>query len=98
MKGLWNAILKVEGRMRGIRLSRFCRRIWLKRWRILFIGEIWHIVVGVKVSVGCINFEKCFIWGTRRERIMILKLRPLGSTNLGLNLDNGIHECGTHTS
>jgi len=63
MKGLWNAILKVEGRMRGMRLSRFFRRIWLKRWRILFIGEIWHIVVGVKVSVGCINYEKWVLSG-----------------------------------
>ena len=64
----------------------------------IYLGDMAYCC-GCKSERGLYKFRKMgFIWGTRRERIMILKLRPLGSTNLGLNLDNGIHECGTHTS
>ena len=61
----------------------------------IYEGEM-GFCCGCKSRRGLYKFRKmCYIWGTRNEKIMVLKLGCLGSTNLGLNLDNGVHECGS---
>ena len=99
VKGVWNAILKVDRTNEGDEIIEIFQNNMAREVEDFIYGDDMAFCCGCKSGRGLYKFRKIgFIWGTRRERIMILKLGPMGTTNLGLNLDNGMHECGNHTS
>ena len=95
-KAIWNAVFEVKGKERVIKKVFDGGKI-SKKVREFILGGKMAFCCGVISDRELYKFRRIqYIFGTKRERLAVLRLGPLGQTNFGLNMgDKGkMHFCG----
>ena len=92
IKGLWNTVFRMAG---GNILEIFDGGKMAEDFKNFINGGKLAACCNCESARGLYKFRNFgMIWGTKNEKILVLRISPMGASNLGLRLKaNGHHRC-----